>query len=342
MNWNIRSLFLCILLAIASVGVAQEQQFADVGDFKLESGETLRNCRIGYRTLGALNADKSNVILIPTWAGGTSEQWLGDAGPGKLADSSKYYVVIVDALSNGVSSSPSNSTEQPRMQYPRITIADMVNTQYALLTRILHITHVKAVLGVSMGGMQTFQWIVSYPDFMDKAVPVVGSPRLAAYDLLQWQAQLDAIMKNPEWRDGNYDKEPARAQDYELGEMLLTTPEHFNRTVSRDQILAKIAEAGNSTDGQDANNKIRQTQAMMSLDVSKPFGGLLQRAAAAVKARVFVIVSREDHLVTPEPALQFARMVKAQTLILENDCGHLGPSCEHDRYAAAVKQFLEE
>lgn len=338
---HLRSVVLFVIV-IAGAAVAQQLQFADLGDFKLESGEILHNCRIGYRTVGTLNADKSNIIVIPTWAGGTTEQWLGDVGPGKTADSSKYYVVLIDALSNGVSSSPSNSTEQPRMKFPRITIADMVNTEYALLTNVLHITHVKAVMGTSMGGMQTFQWIVAYPTFMDKAIPIVGSPRLASYDLLQWQAQLDAIMNNPEWRGGDYDKEPARAQDYEFGEMLLTTPEHYNRTVPREQVLAKIDEAGKSTDGQDANNKIRQTQAMMSMDVSKAFGENLKAAAATVKSRLLVVVSRQDHVVTPDPALQFATILRAETLVLENDCGHLGPSCEHDRVARAVAEFLAE
>ena len=99
--------------------LSQEQQFANLGDFKLESGEVLRDCRIGYRTFGQLNPGKSNVILFPTWAGGTTEQLAGSVGAGRLADSTKYYVILVDALSNGVSSSPSNSELQPHMQFPK-------------------------------------------------------------------------------------------------------------------------------------------------------------------------------------------------------------------------------
>ena len=159
-------LWLALLLA---PGAFAQQQFAALGDFKLESG-VLQECRIGYRTFGSLNSDQSNVILFPTWAGGTTEQLSGSVGPGKLVDSSKYYVILVDALSNGVSSSPSNSKQQPRMRFPKITIRDMVNTQHELLTRVFHLQHVKAVLGISMGGMQTFQWMTAYPGFMDKAV----------------------------------------------------------------------------------------------------------------------------------------------------------------------------
>jgi len=333
-------LFSALVLLPLSV-FSQEQQFAQLGDFKLESGEVLRDCRIGYRTLGQLNQEKSNVILFPTWAGGTTEQLLGSAGPGKLADSRKYYVVLVDALSNGVSSSPSNSGAQPHMRFPRITIRDMVNTQHEVLTKVLHLQRVKAVMGVSMGGMQTFEWLVAYPDFMEKAVPIVGSPRLAAYDLLHWQTQIDAIETDPAWNGGEYTNNPARGAEYEFGSLLLTTPEHYNQTTTREQVLVQIAEARKSGGGSDANNKIRQSEAMMGLDVSAAYGGSMERAAAAVKARVLVVVAKLDHVVTPGPASEFARLVRAELLELDSDCGHLAPSCEDAKLRKAVAEFLE-
>lgn len=341
MNRPARSAFLLLLCLFATAGVAaaQEQKFARLGDFRLESGEVIRDCRIGYRTFGVLNKERSNAILFPTWASGTTEQLASNFGAGRLIDTTKFYVVAVDALGNGVSSSPSNSTAQPRMSFPRFTIRDMVNTQHKLLTDVLHVGHLKAVVGISMGGMQTFQWVVAYPEFMDCAVPVVGSPRLAPYDLLDWQTQIDAITNDPAWQNGNYTAEPARAAEYEFGALLLTTPDEFNRRMTREKVLAEIARS-KSVRGFDANDKIRQDQAMMALDVSAPFGGSLERAAAAVKARLLVVVATRDHVVTPGPALEFARLARAQVLKLEGDCGHLAPGCEAQRLNPAVADFL--
>ena len=328
------------ILVATSFLTAQIQQFANLGDFKLDSGEVLRDCRIGYRTFGQLNAEESNVILLPTWAGGTTEQLMSSVAPGGLADSSKYYIILVDALSNGVSSSPSNSTAQPRMHFPKITMSDMVRTQHELLTRILHIDHVKAVTGISMGGMQTFQWMVEYPAFMDDAIPIVGSPRLAAYDLVHWQAQLDAIEDNKDWNGGDYTKNPARDAEYEFGAILLKTPEEFNKTHTREQALADLAKARAGNEGSDANNKIRQTEAMMALNVAAPFDDSLERAAATVKAKVLVIVDKDDHTVTSGPAIEFAHLLHAQLVELNDGCGH--QYCDSAGVNKAVGEFLAE
>lgn len=335
---------LCTALLLwlhAHAAVAQEQRFARLGDFRLESGEVIRDCRIGYRTFGAPNKDKSNVVLATTWASGTTEQFAGNIGPGRLLDSTKYYVVAVDALANGVSSSPSNSRLQPRMRFPKFTLRDTVNTQHRLLTKVLGINHVRAVMGISMGGMQTFQWMISYPDFMDKAVPIIGSPRLAPYDLLHWQTQLDAIFRDPEWRRGNYSRNPARVAEAEFGALLLTTPDDYNKRMTRQKVFEELEKAKKETGGFDANNKIRQVQAMMALDVAEGFGGSLERAAASVKADVFVIVASKDHVVTPGPAIEFARLLRAKLLVLDSDCGHNAPWCEQQRVNKAVAEFLD-
>jgi homoserine O-acetyltransferase/O-succinyltransferase len=334
-----RSVLFISFLLLPAAAVAQELQFATLGDFKLESGEVIRDCRIGYRTFGELNADKTNAILFPTWASGTSEQLKSNIGSGRVIDDAKYYVIAVDALGNGVSSSPSNSKLQPRMQFPRFTIGDMVRTQYELVTKVLKLSHLQAVIGISMGGMQAFQWSVSYPDFMDKVMPIVGSPQLAPYDLLHWQTQIDAIMNDRGWNNGNYSENPARAAEAEFGALLLTTPQNYNKRMTRAQVFPELEKAKKEALF-DANDKIRQDQAMMALDVAASFGGSMERAVASVRARFFIIVATADHVVTPGPALEFARLQQSRLLILESDCGHSAPSCESQRVNQAVSDFL--
>src|ERR1700752_3672292 len=165
---------ICGLLVLRVVAFAQEQQFANLGDFKLQNGGVIRNCRIGYRTFGTLNKDKSNVVVVPTWAGGTTDQLKSNFGPGRLIDSTSYYVVAIDALSNGVSSSPSNSRLQPRMRFPEFSLRDTVATQHELLTRVLNIHRVKAVVGISMGGMQGFQWLAASSPFLGETTSLFG------------------------------------------------------------------------------------------------------------------------------------------------------------------------
>jgi homoserine O-acetyltransferase len=337
-----RAISIVVLLLCTAFGVfAQEGrlQFASLGDLKLAGGGVIQDCRVGYRTFGKLTPDRSNVVVMPTWFTGTTEQLQPLVGPGQFADSSRYYVILIDSLGNGVSSSPSNSQLQPRGKFPPISIRDMVNSQHELLARILHIHHVKAITGISMGGMQTFQWMVSYPDFLDKAVAIVGSPRLTAYDLLLWQTEIDVIKNDPAWNNGNYLENPARSLRAELGALTLTTPERFNQQTTRPQALA-LSEDAKKGPGFDANDQM-QAQAMMSLDVSEAFGGSMERAAGAVKAKVLIVSAMRDHTVSPSPALEFARLVNATVLRFDNDCGHLLFACEKDRLTAEVRSFLE-
>lgn len=317
-----------------------QQQFAALGECQLDSGQRITNCRLGYRTWGKLNPDHSNAVLFPTWFTGTSSQLAGNIGAGKLVDPAKYFVIAVDALGDGVSSSPSNSKTQPRMQFPAFTTRDMVRAEYRLATETLHLKHLHAVMGISMGGMQTFEWMVDYPDFMDLAIPIVGSTRLTAYDLLLWHGEEDAVRADPGWRAGNYEKSPPMLQVAILHDMNLTTPSHYAREISRDSFAAQYKGYGASGAAEfDANDRIYQLEAMIGHDVAH--GGSLQDAAKLVRAKVLVVASQQDHMVNPGPALEFAKLLGAKVFLLTSDCGHLAPGCEADKLNPAVSAFLD-
>jgi homoserine acetyltransferase len=317
-----------------------KQQFAELGNCKLDSGKEIENCRLGYRTWGKLNAAGTNAILFPSWYGGTSQNIAGMIAPKGLVDPTKYFVIVVDALGDGVSSSPSNSKTQPRMAFPAFTIRDMVRAEYRLATETFHLKHLRAVVGISMGGMQTFQWIVDYPDFMDLAIPIVGSTRMTSYDLLLWNTAEELIRSDPGWHDGNYQKAPQiRLMDI-LIEMNVTTPSHYAREVTRENFPSHFAAYGHSNERQfDLNDRIYQLEAMIHHDVAE--GDSMENAAKRVHAKALVVPSQQDHMVNPGPALEFARLLGARTLLLTSDCGHTAFFCEADKLNPASQAFLD-
>lgn len=331
------------LFLLSAGGAAQETaKFAQLGDFRLENGEIIRDCRIGYRTFGELNREKSNAVLFPTWFTGTTNDLIDQVGPGKLIDSSQYFVIAVDALGNGVSSSPSNSETQARLRFPQFSIRDMVNTQYRLITEELKIPHLHAVIGISMGGMQVFQWIVSYPEFVDKAIPIVGSPRLTAYDLLLWQTQINAIEESAKWNQGEYTGRPGIKTLGGIMALAITTPQNVNESTTRSQFPQFMALWERLTQAFDVNDRYRQMQAMMEHDISRAFSGSMERAAAAVRADLLIVVASQDHTVNPQPALDFARLLRATVINLQGDCGHLATVCEKDKLIPVISRFLKE
>jgi homoserine O-acetyltransferase len=299
-----------LLSYIRSTLTRPEQRTAHLGDFPLENGDVIRNCIIGYRTCGRLNATRSNAVLVVPWFQGTSGQVARQVGPGKLVDSSRYFVIAVDALGNGVSSSPSNSAAQRGPHFPTFSIRDMVESQHQLVTRTLDLSHLHAVVGISMGGMQVFQWMVDHPAFIDKGVSIVGSPQSHPDDRLRWQTYIAFLQANPVaarvgqaiWRGM-----PRTA----LNELLLEPHDHS-----------------------------RQGAAILKHDIAAAFGGDMTRAATAMRGDLLVVGTWTDREVNPNPAFEFARRAGAEIQELDGRCGHQAPSCDQETLWRAVDRFL--
>jgi homoserine O-acetyltransferase/O-succinyltransferase len=337
--------FITLLLAVFATPLVQAadgtQQIADLGTCHLVSGAEIQHCRIGYRTWGTLNASRSNAILFPTWFSGTSAALTDSVGADRLVDPSKYFVIAVDALTNGVSSSPSNSpAPQHGPDFPAVTIQDMVNTEYRLITETLGIKHLHAVMGISMGGIQTFEWLVDYPEMMDLAIPIVGSPRPTSFDLLFIQTEEDALRSDPEFHQGRYEKSPPVPVVHQIHELFLSTPTHFAAQESPDKFRADFPRS--FSEGIlpfDANDWLYGLVALSRQDIGH--GGSLEDAAKKVRAKVLIINAAQDHMVNPKPALDFAPLIGAKTIVLTSDCGHLAPGCEAATLFPAVRAFLD-
>ena len=320
----------------AQATAAQSRRIASLGTCQLAAA-SLRDCRVAYRTYGPLSAARDNVVLIPTYFAGRSEDHRFMLGT--YVDTTRYHVVIVDALADGASSSPSN-TPTGATPFAQLTIGDMVDVQHRFLTEVLGIRHVRAVVGISMGGFQAFEWAVRYPTFMDASVPIVGTPRPTTYDRLiydTWRSSAEALDRP------GVEPDSAWMQASRLESLFMNTPRFV--ADSGDVHLAGAVRAmatGYRKGAWSLADYSAQLRAVASHDVSARFGNDLSRAAAAVRARVLVVWSPDDILVDPKPPAAFARLLGAETLAVPSDCGHAVFWCEAESIGRVVRAFIDK
>jgi len=336
-----RLVALLALLLRPSSGAAQappQPTIASLGSCELLSGVTIPNCRIAYRAYGRLNASRTNAVLVPTWLLGRSEQWIRmlGGGPDKMIDTTRFYVVLVDALADGRSSSPSNTASEGRAAFEQLTIADMVETQHRFVVEHLQLPRLHAVVGISMGGMQAFEWAVRYPDFLDAAVPIAGSPRVAPVDDLLGSMDVSIEVNGRRW--GGPD-DALRGVVQRAIALFLRTPIAVD-TEPRAALVNIIRDGVAFVHGWSVDDDMAQLGAALRHNVAAPYGDDMTRAAARVRARMLIIYSWADPMVPAGPAAAFARLVHADTLSLNGACGHESPACESALVNRTVRAFL--
>jgi homoserine O-acetyltransferase len=303
------ALSLGLVLSLPTVAHTPQQpphQLFGEGDFKLESGEVIKDFSISYVTHGKLNEKKSNAILMVTALGGNHHRIDFMIGPGKALDPDKYFIICTDAIGNGLTTSPSNSKAQGRMSFPKFTMRDMVESQYRLLKEKFGIDHVIAVIGPSMGGMQALQWGVSHPDFMDALVAMVPLAKTPAWSVAVVEATRKAIMNDPAWNDGNYETPPEKGirlwRDI-LNLLSARTPDMYSAQFKNgmDALPWMEAQETAAMKAFDANDYIYQTWAYERHDVGTTagFGGDTAKALASIKAKTLILTGTKD-LLNPE------------------------------------------
>ncbi len=215
---HITLLVLCALLVLPAT--ASDYPEPAEGSFILESfafddGAVL-DLRQHYRTLGSPRRGPdgrvSNAVLIMHGTTGQGGGFLSDNfadvlfGKGQLLDASEYFIILPDAIGHGQSSKPSDGL---RAGFPEYTYDDMVRAQYRLLTEHLDIDHLRLVTGTSMGGMMSWIWGYTYPDFMDALLPLASLPvEIAGRNRMTRKMMIDAVKDDPLWQGGNYEEQP--------------------------------------------------------------------------------------------------------------------------------------
>lgn len=324
-------LFLLVLGGI----VSGQQQFYGVGDLKLSSGETLNDVKVGYRTFGRMNDDKSNVVAFLSWYAGSSEDMIASLGKNKLIDTTIYFTILVDALGNGVSTSPTNYSKPV---FPDITIADLVQSEYLLLTKHFGLQGIHALIGGSMGGMQVYEWMVAYPGFAKKYIPYVGTPVQSSGNQIVFESSLLTLQTIEKY--GVPDSVANKIFDLNFY-LFARTPSQIDTNFTPDEykdLLAKFR--GKTAQRFPAKNRIAQMKAMITHDITRNYGHSFEETAKVVRGEVFVIVSATDHLILPYQSIKFAKTLGCDLLILQNDCGHLAPGCDLKVVSNAIAGFL--
>ena len=275
-----------------------------IRDFRFKSGETLPELKLHYTTLGTPVRDANgmvrNAVLIMHGTGGAGNQFLTEQfagvlfGAGQLLDATKYFIVLPDGIGHGKSSKPSDGLHA---RFPRYTYDDMVAAHYKLLTEKLGVNHLRLVMGTSMGGMQTWVWGETYPDFMDALMPLASLPvEIAGRNRMMRRMIMNAIENDPNWQGGDYKEEPRAALNSAINILLLmgSSPLQWQKQAPtrdaadkfyEDRMKAQLART-------DANDMLYQFNASREYNPSPKL--------ETIKAPLLAINSADDLINPPE------------------------------------------
>lgn len=310
MFYKIRNLLLASLLTTPALHAQQKYPVPVEGDFYVKPGfvfndhSSIDSLRLHYTTVGKPQLDKNgnvtNGILIMHGTTGSGKNFLNDLfagnlfGPGQLLDAAKYYIILPDAIGHGKSSKPSDGLH---MRFPKYNYDDMVNLGFILLTQHLHVPHLRLVMGTSMGGMQTWVWGYTHPDYMDALMPLASLPvAIAGRNRIQRKMAIDLVKMDPEWKGGEYKQQPKLGMSGAISSMIFMTSSPLQwqksaptRKQAEDMLdnmerryLASL----------DANDFIYQFDASRDYDPSPHL--------EKIKAPLFAVNSADDQVNPPE------------------------------------------
>ena len=297
----------CFLL-FCSISRAAEYPRPEPGDyiirdFHFNSGETLPELRIHYRTLGSPQRNRlgqvTNAVLILHGTTGNGSNFIRPEfagvlfGPGKLLDAVRYFIVLPDGIGHGHSSKPSDGL---RAHFPKYGYRDMIEAQRRLLAEGLNVNHLRLIIGTSMGGMHTWLWGELHPEFMDGLMPLASLPTQISGRNRVWRRMIiDAIRTDPDWHDGDYKEQPHGLQIaaevlYFMGNNPIQRQKEAPTLAAADKHLD--AAVTNSMKRQDANDVLYALEASRDYD---PGPGLEK-----IQARLLAINFADDLINPPE------------------------------------------
>jgi homoserine O-acetyltransferase/O-succinyltransferase len=264
--------------------------------YQFRDGQAMERVRIHYATLGHPHrneqGDIDNAILVLHWTGADGRALLTPTymkalfDPGRPLDARRYYLIFPDSVGHGRSSKPSDGL---RASFPHYRYRDIVDLQHRLVTQTLGIKRLRAILGMSMGGMNAWQWAQAYPDAMDGIMPVVSLPMPVSGRNLLWRRMIiDDIRSEPEWQGGNYTQPPQGwFRGYALLRMMIEGVPHLQTLVPNHAAADQFIE-----DGRRQAELIDPNDILYSLESSADYDP--QAGLASIKTRVFALNFSDD------------------------------------------------
>ncbi|HEV2104873.1 MAG TPA: alpha/beta fold hydrolase [Candidatus Eisenbacteria bacterium] len=318
-----------------------------IRDFHFHDGSTLPGLRLHYLTLGRprrdARGDVANAVLILHGTSGSGRQFLAPQfagvlyGPGAPFDTTRTYVILPDGIGHGRSSKPSDGLHA---RFPHYDYDDMVAAQHALLTDHLGVRHLRLVMGTSMGGMQTWVWGETYPEFMDALMPLACLPVAIVGRNRLWRDMVtDAIRNDPAWLGGEYAAEPRAGLRTALDMLILAGSAPLvmqAQLATRDSVDRFLANAMATRLPQyDANDLLYQVEASRNYDPSPQ----LER----IQAPVMFVNSADDFINPPELGIaerEIGRVKRGRYVLIPTGPQTHGHGTH--TWAAVWKPYLEE
>jgi len=361
--------------------------FTDVAEIKsplkLASGKVIEEYNLKYETYGVLNKEKNNAVLICHALSGNHHAagcyknekkpgwWDNMIGPGKPIDTNKLYVVCLNNLggchgSTGPTSQIPNTQKIYGSSFPIITVNDWVNSQKELMD-FLKIPSWRFIVGGSLGGMQAFQWTIQYPSLVKNCIVIAAAPKLTAQNIAFNEVARQAIMKDPNWHDGNYiEKGVVPAQGLSLARMLghitylsdESMGEKFGRELKQAklnfnydvefQIESYLRYQGEKfVTGFDANTYLLMTKSLDYFDPIKDFGTSLKEIFKSVKSKYLVISFTSDWRFPPKRSREIVKLLldnekDVSYSEINSEGGHDAFLMDNEDYFGVMKSFIDE
>lgn len=334
-----------------------DYDLVSIGPLELEDGATINDCELAVATFGTLNDAKDNAILIPTWYSGTHQVWRDTyIGPDHALNPDKYFIVCVDQIGSGLSTSPHNAdganADISMSKFPNVRISDNVVAQERLLRGHFGIESLALVVGGSMGAQQTYEWAVRFPDKVLRAAPIAGTAQNTPGDYLIAEAMREAIQSSPGWDGGEYtsniDVFDGLLRQAHIWAVVGFSTEFWKQEVwramgfdSRDAFLGGFLEPYFTA--MDPNALLTQSWAWQRADVARHAGGDLGAALGRITAKTFVIPIDEDQLFPVRDCAPEQELIKGSELRVVNDVfGHLGLFGVAPTYMPQIDRHLSE